>query len=222
MCGRFTLHSRLNLLLQQFALEAGPEWAPRYNIAPTQQVPVVRVSPTGGQRELVMLRWGLVPFWAKDTSLASRMINARAETVQDKPAFQAAFKRRRCLVPADGYFEWQATADGKQPYYIHRRDDQLLAMAGVWESWHTDQPDALATFSVITTDAGPQTASIHDRMPALIGPDDYACWLDPEFGDSKTLQSLLRPYSEDDLQIDPITTRINNPRNDDRTCLAPR
>jgi putative SOS response-associated peptidase YedK len=222
MCGRFTLHSRLNLLLQQFALEAGPEWAPRYNIAPTQQTLVVRVSPDSGERELVPLRWGLIPFWATDKSIGNRLINARAETVRNKPAFRAAFKQRRCLVPADGYFEWQATSQGKQPFYVHRGDGRVLAMAGLWESWHTGQPDALETFCVITTDASPWTASVHDRMPVLLDEDEYAAWLDPEFADSTVLEGMLRPYDRDELQLDPISTRINNPRNDDAACLTPR
>jgi putative SOS response-associated peptidase YedK len=220
MCGRFTLHSRLNLLLQQFALQAGPDWAPRYNIAPTQSVPIVRIRPGTGQREMALLRWGLVPSWAKDISIGSRMINARAETVATKPSFRAAFKHRRCLVPADGYYEWQKTAAGKQPYYIHFRDDTPFALAGLWESWRPDEGDALATFTIITTDASAATSHIHDRMPVILDPDDYPLWLDPEFEGRDTLQALLRPYAGDELQLDPVSTHVNSPRNDDPQCVA--
>ena len=220
MCGRFTLHSRLNLLLQQFALQAGPDWAPRYNIAPTQSVPIVRLSAADGKREMTLMRWGLVPSWAKDISIGNRMINARAETVATKPSFRAAFKRRRCLVPADGYYEWQKTVTGKQPYYIHLRDDTPFAMAGLWESWHADQEDTLDTFTIITTDANRATCHIHDRMPVILDPDDYPLWLDPEFEGREALQTLLRPYESDELQLDPVSTHVNSPRNDDPQCIA--
>lgn len=213
MCGRFTLHSRLNLLLQQFAIEAGPELAPRYNIAPTQEVPVVRIRSGNGQRELVMLRWGLVPSWAKDLAIGNRMINARSETVADKPSFRSAFKRRRCLVPADGYYEWQKTEDGKQPFYIHRADDRPLAMAGLWESWHAGQPDAVESFTIITTDSNADTAHVHDRMPVFLEPDDYSVWLDPEFQDRPLLESLLKPYPNGELEMKAVDKGVNNPKN---------
>ncbi len=219
MCGRFTLHSRLNLLLRQFALQAGPEWAPRYNIAPTQTAPVIRLAPSTGKREMVLLRWGLVPAWAKDTSIGNRMINARAETVATKPSFRSAFKRRRCLVPADGYFEWQKTAAGKQPYYIHLADETPFAMAGLWESWHADQDDAVETFTIITTDASHSTRDIHDRMPVILDADAYPLWLDPEFADREALQSLLGSFESDALQLDPVSTHVNSPRHDDPQCI---
>jgi putative SOS response-associated peptidase YedK len=219
MCGRFTLHSRLNLLLQQFALEAGPEWAPRYNIAPTQFAPIIRSSPASGKREMVLLRWGLVPSWSKDVSTGSRMINARAETVATKPAFRTAFKHRRCVIPANGFFEWQKTANGKQPYYVHLPDETPLAMAGLWDVWHSGKDDALETFAVITTQANEAMQQIHDRMPVILPEDDFPLWLDGEFDGREALESMLRPYEGDDLQLDPISTRINNPRNDDPQCI---
>jgi putative SOS response-associated peptidase YedK len=221
MCGRFTLHSRLNLLLQQFSLQAGLDWAPRYNIAPTQRVPIIRVSPVTGQREMVPARWGLVPTWAKDITIGNRLINARAESVASKPSFRSAFKRRRCLVPADGYFEWQKRPAGKQPYYIHRRDNLPFGFAGLWESWHEDQDDALETFTVITTDASPTAAAVHDRMPVIIEPRDYGAWLDPAASDHDALQSMLRPYNGDDLELDPVDKRVNSPTHDDPTCVEP-
>jgi putative SOS response-associated peptidase YedK len=221
MCSRFTLHSRLNLLLQQFSLQAGLDWAPRYNVAPTQRVPIIRVSPSSGQREMAPARWGLVPSWAKDVSIGKRLINARAESVASKPSFRAAFKRRRCLVPADGYFEWQKRPSGKQPYYVHRCDNLPFGMAGLWEAWHEDHDDWLETFTVITTDASPMTAPIHDRMPVIVDPRNYLAWLDPDSSDLDSLQAMLRPYGGDDFQLDPVDKHVNSPRNDDPLCVSP-
>lgn len=219
MCGRFTLHARLNLLLQQFALEAGPELAPRYNIAPTQMVPIVRCD-LPGHREISLMRWGLIPAWAKDPSIGNRLINARAETVATKPAFRAAFKRRRCLVPADGYYEWQKIGKTKQPYYIRLPDGGPFALAGLWESWHEEQEGGQRTFTLITTDANDATRGIHDRMPVILSPDDYAVWLDPEFQLREPLEALLRPYDAGPMRIDPVSTRVNSPKHDDPECIA--
>ena len=217
MCGRFTLHSRLNLLLQQFAIEAGPELNPRYNIAPTQQVSVVR--NTNATRELVPLRWGLVPFWAKDSKIGNRMINARAETVASNPSFRNAFQSRRCLVPADGYFEWQRPGNHKQPFYIRMEDGRPFAMAGLWERWHADQADSLETFAIITTESNSMTHDIHDRMPVILSPDAYEVWLDPEFTGKEALESFLRPYESDEMVAEPVSTLVNSPRNDDAECI---
>ncbi len=219
MCGRYTLHSRLNLLLQQFAVEAGPEWAPRYNVAPTQMAPIVRMRPDGGPRELVPLRWGLVPSWAKEVSIGNRMINARAETVATKPSFRSALRRRRCLVPTDGYFEWKKTPHGKQPYYIRLQAETPFAMAGLWEHWHAGQSDALQTFTVITTESNEATADIHDRMPVILAPEDYETWLDPDLQAPEPLLALLRPFESSEMKLDPVSTRVNSPRHDDPSCI---
>lgn len=170
---------------------------------------------------MVTLRWGLIPSWAKDTSIGSRMINARGETVAEKPSFRSAFKRRRCLVPTDGYYEWQTSASGKTPYYIHRTDNLPFAMAGLWESWHSDQANGIQSFTIITTEANDATSRVHDRMPVILGTDDYDMWLDAEFEGYDTLQSLLRPYADDDLQFDCVSTHVNSPRNDDPSCIVP-
>ncbi len=220
MCGRFTLHSRLNLLLQQFAIEAGPEWAPRYNIAPTQWSLVVR-EREAGKREMVRLRWGLVPSWAKEVSIGQRMINARSETVAEKPSFRAAFKKRRCLVPANGYYEWATTEEGKQPYYIRLQDETPFAMAGLWESWHSGREDAIETFTIITTDACPATQSIHDRMPVILHQENYDLWLDPEFEGTAALQALLRPLDSDEVRFDPVSRQMNSPKFEDPSCIKP-
>jgi putative SOS response-associated peptidase YedK len=150
------------------------------------------------------------------------MINARAESVATKPSFRAAFKRRRCLVPADGYYEWRKTGAGKQPYHIHLPDDTPFAMAGLWESWRGGgDDDVLESFTVITTDANAATHQIHDRMPVILDRDSYPMWLDPEFADADALQSLLEPYGGDDLQLDPVSTLVNNPRHEGPQCLEP-
>ncbi len=219
MCGRFTLHSRLNLLLEQFAVETGPELKPRYNIAPTQNAPVVRVG-SAGSREMALLRWGLVPSWAKDLSIGNRMINARAETVATKPSFRSALKRRRCLVPTDGYYEWKKTGKAKQPYYIRLSDEKPFAMAGLWERWTDEAGETLETFTIITTDANAATREIHDRMPVILPPADYARWLDSECERSDLLQPLLKPYEASPMRMDPVSTHVNSPRHDDPECIA--
>ena len=221
MCGRFTLHSRLNLLLRQFAIDTGPEMTPRYNIAPTQNVPVVRCQ-AGEGRELALLRWGLVPSWAKDPSIGNRMINARAETVATKPSYRAAFKRRRCLVPADGYYEWKKTGKAKQPYLIRLQDECPFAMAGLWESWQDAGGAALQTFTIITTEANEATCDIHNRMPVILSPGEYPLWLDPEFERAEQLQELLQPYDSHAMRLDPVSTFVNNPRHDSSECIEVR
>lgn len=221
MCGRFTLHSKLNLLLQQFALDAGPDLAPRYNIAPTQMVPVIRVDDDG-QRQMMLHRWGLIPSWAKDAKIGNRMINARGETVATKPSFRAAFKRRRCLVPADGYFEWKKVKDGKQPYYIHRADSDRLAFAGLWESWKNGSDDRIDSFTIITTDSNSTTCDVHDRMPVILEDAQFEMWLDPEFSAREPLEAMLQPYEGDELVLDPVSQVVNNPRHDVAECIEPR
>ena len=172
------MHSQPNLLVRQFSLDTSADLVPRYNIAPTQQVPVIRLR-ADASRELSLLRWGLVPSWAQDPSIGQRMINARAETVASKPSYRAAFRRRRCLVPADGYYEWQKAGRAKQPYYIRLRDEPLFAMAGLWEQWHDTGGELWETFAIITTEANQATRAIHDRMPVILSQQDYAQWLDP-------------------------------------------
>jgi putative SOS response-associated peptidase YedK len=163
----------------------------------------------------------LIPAWAKDPSIGNRMINARAETVADKPAFRAAFRRRRCLVPADGYFEWQKTGRAKQPYYIRLADERPFAMAGLWEVW-TDPATSqrLESCTVITTDANDLTRPIHDRMPVILPAAEYATWLDPQPPTTETLRDLLRPFDSSAMRADPVDSHVNNPRNDDPRCVA--
>jgi putative SOS response-associated peptidase YedK len=220
MCGRFTLRTRSASLIEQFGGAPPPELGLRYNIAPTQMVAIVRSAPDTSVRQWQMVRWGLIPSWAKDASIGNRMINARAESIADKPSFRTAFRRRRCLIPADGYFEWQKTGSAKQPYYIRLDDDRPFAMAGLWERWlnpATNEP--LQSCTIITTQANPLTQPIHDRMPVILDMADYEIWLDPQMQDPERLGILLRPFEGSSLRADPVETYVNSPRNDDPRCI---
>ncbi len=224
MCGRFTLRTPQNVLIEQFQLATGPPLSPRYNVAPTQSIAAVRRTTDEPQRQLVLLRWGLIPSWAKDPSIGNRMINARGESVADKPAFRAAFKRRRCLVLADGYYEWQKTGKKKQPYLFHMQDDRPFAFAGLWESWtggkSDDEPaEPLETCTIITTNASDFTRSIHDRMPVILDGADFDLWLDPDMQDREKIEPLLQPYESPELTADPVSTHVNSPKNDDPKCV---
>ena len=221
MCGRFTLHSRLNLLLQQFAIEmdGGIDFGPRYNIAPTQQVPIVRFTSDTKLRMLELRRWGLIPSWANDSKIGARMINARAETVASKPSFRSAFKRRRCLVPADGYFEWKKTEDGKIPFYIQLASEQPMAMAGLFESNHK-AGEHYETFTVITTESNEATHELHDRMPVILDPEDYDTWMDPDNESTESLQALLQPYESAPMKLTRVSRQVNNVRNEGPELLS--
>jgi len=222
MCGRFTLRTPAGVLIEQFQVKATPDLSPRYNIAPSQPAPVVRLGSDSGQRELVLLRWGLVPSWAKDPSAGSRMINARGETVATKPSFRSAFRRRRCLVIADGYYEWKKLGRRKQPFYIRMVDERPFAVAGLWEQWLGGTDDANPPFescTIITTQANELTRDIHHRMPVMLAPEDQPLWLDPLIEDRQRLEPLLRPFFSDELVMDPVSTYVNSPRNDDPRCI---
>jgi len=223
MCGRFTLRAPASLVAEQFALFDAPPFEPRYNIAPTQPVAVVRRAGVEASipRELVWLRWGLVPSWAQDPAIGNRLINARAETAAEKPAFRAAMRRRRCLVVADGFYEWQRTGSRKQPYFIHKRDDRPFAFAGLWESWEGADHSALETCTILTTDANELMRPIHDRMPVIISPDDYGRWLDQAIERPEQLADLLRPYAAVDLTAYAVSPYVNSPARDDPRCVEP-
>jgi putative SOS response-associated peptidase YedK len=237
MCGRFVSARKRLELLEEFAVERDttpPDRDPDYNVAPTKRIYAVLDREAEGkpQRELRMVRWGLVPSWAKNASGGARMINARAETVAVKPAFRSAFAKRRCLIPADGYYEWQA-AEGKnpkQPFYIYRTDRNLLAFAGIYELWRdeslpSDHEQAwLWTASIITTDAPDELGKIHDRTPMVIPPDGWADWLDPATRDKELLQATMRPatFSGDGgLTWRPVSTAVNSVRNNGPDLIAP-
>lgn len=220
MCGRFSLIATSAELAAHYQLADVPLVQPRYNIAPTQPVAAVRLAPNSGQRELTHFQWGLVPSWSKDPSIGSRMINARSETAAEKPSFRSAFKRRRCLIPASGFYEWQAVNGGKQPMYIHPAEGDLMSLAGLWEYWQSPDGSELETCTILTTSPNDLMAPIHNRMPVVLEPDDYTTWLDPETT-ADVLMHLLRPIDTGFLDAYPVSTTVNNPRNEDPACIAP-
>ncbi len=220
MCGRFTLHTPAHALAEAFGVPERPNLAPRYNIAPTQAVAAVRRAEGG--RELVMLRWGLIPAWAEDAAIGNRMINARAESVAGKAAFRTAFQLRRCLVAADGFYEWQKTGGGaKQPYFVRLLSEAPFAIAGLWERWRPPTGEAVESCTLITTAANALLAPIHDRMPVILGPADYDAWLDPDPPSAGALTALLRPYPADQMTAFAVSRLVNDPRNDTDACIAP-
>lgn len=218
MCGRYTLGVPPARIAEVFGLLETPELSPRFNIAPTQEAPVIRRRGPG--REVAQLRWGLVPFWAKDPAIGSRLINARAETVAEKPSFRSAFRKHRCLVPADGFYEWKPLGRRKQPYYAHRRDGLPFAMAGLHERWHADREDEIRSFTILTTEANPLLRSIHARMPVILPPEAWEPWLDPD-ATEEALHRLLVPASPDGYEMHPVSTLVNSPAVDDARCIAP-
>lgn len=220
MCGRFALIVSGEAVAEQFELAETPFLAPRYNIAPTQPVAAVRLTPHSAQRELTHFHWGLIPSWAKDASMSARMINARSETVSDKPAFRVAFKRRRCLIPASGFYEWQKQGSGKQPIFIQAQDGGLLALAGLWETWPMPDGGEIDSCTILTTEPNELMAPIHNRMPVIIEPADYDLWLDPGDRPEDGLH-LLRPYPAHKMTFYPVSTHVNTPRNDDPQCIDP-
>ena len=223
MCGRFTLRTPGGVLIQQFRVQSAPDLSARYNIAPTQPAPVVRIDLESGQRELVLLRWGLVPAWAKETSIGNRLINARGETVATKPSFRSAFRRRRCLVIADGYYEWKKVGRIKQPYYIRMADEQPMAMAGLWEPWSSaadKATDTIQSCTIITTQSNELTRDVHDRMPVILSSEDYSMWLDPDLADRERLEPLLKPMASEGMIKDRVSTYVNSPRNEGPECVA--
>ncbi|MBX3015310.1 MAG: SOS response-associated peptidase [Caldilineaceae bacterium] len=228
MCGRFTLDASPEQLATLFDLPEAPVLVSRYNIAPTQPVGVVRINPQAaqaGQHEWALTYWGLIPSWAKDPAIGARMINARSETVTEKPAFRAAFKRRRCLVPTSGFFEWQKQGKTKQPYYITTPDRSPFAIAGLWEYWEGADGSALESCTLLTTSANALMEPLHDRMPVIVQPQDYAQWLgtgrDATPQELDQLQHLLRPYADDGLVAYPVSTYVNNARNEGVDCIQP-
>jgi putative SOS response-associated peptidase YedK len=231
MCGRYALMSDPELLVELFALAGLPRLKPRYNIVPTQQAPVVRAPGRGdsrdeGRRRLDFLHWGLIPSWAKDPTIGARMINARSETAGEKPAFRSALRRRRCLVPADAFYEWQKRAGGKQPYCIRMRDGRPFAFAGLWERWvprgeNDEEIEPIESFTILTTAPNALMKKLHDRMPVIIPREAFELWLDEKVQDPGKLRDLLGPISEDLIEAFAISRRINSPRNDDAACLEP-
>jgi putative SOS response-associated peptidase YedK len=221
MCGRYRLSRRKQLVEAHFSSVSEEEdWNPRYNIAPTQLVPVIRQNPKQPIRELSLLRWGLIPSWMKDSSGAATMINARSETAGTKPAFRDALKSRRCLIPADGFYEWQRVGKTKQPYCFEVGNAQMFAFAGIWDRWKDPSGKWVKTCSILTTTPNAVTSAVHDRMPVILDPDSYDIWLDPGMRNVTTASELLKPYDARLMRCYPISTRINHVANDDEECSA--
>ncbi len=218
MCGRFTLTLPPEKLQEVFQVAQVLPFKPRFNIAPTQPSLVVRVRE--GRRETALLRWGLVPSWARDPSIGSRLINARAETAREKPAFAAAFRERRCLVPADGFYEWRKGPGGSRPYLVRFRDGRPFAFAGLWERWEKEGPP-LETFTILTTRPNQVVAPIHDRMPVVLDPARFEEWLDPDLSDPSRLEAVLVPPPPEEMEAFPVTPKVNRPDFDDPSCLRP-
>ncbi|MBC7771502.1 MAG: SOS response-associated peptidase [Pyrinomonadaceae bacterium] len=225
MCGRYTHRIFWNELHRLMELTTPVQLPIRYNIAPTQTAPVVRIDDRerSRSRSLAMLRWGLLPSWARDIKVGSSLINARAEGIESKPSFREAFRRQRCLVPASGFYEWKRLANGKvrQPYYISTADQKPIAFAGLWESWHntSHQGEPVETFTIITTTPNEMMAPLHDRMPVILDPQDFPSWLDPGNKDTAGLLALLRPYPAELMQSHPVSPRVNSPAFDDPSCI---
>lgn len=215
MCGRYALHGPSSRLREQFEADIDDipaDFGPRYNAAPMQLLPVIRQRPTG-ERVVQLLRWGLIPSWSKDESIATKLINARGETVAEKPSFRAAYKSRRCIVPASGFYEWKKVAGGKQPYFIEPANELLFGFAGLWERWSKPDGETVDTFTVITTEANEAMRSLHDRMPVILLPDDYDQWL-TKTTEPDLVRQLLVPCPDEMLQMHPVSKAVGNVRNE--------
>jgi putative SOS response-associated peptidase YedK len=219
MCGRYLITSAPEAFRRLFGYAQQPNFPPRYNVAPTQPVPVVRLA--GGERELALLRWGLIPPWVKDPRQFSLLINARSESVNDKPAFRNAMRRRRCLFPADGFYEWQERGGGKRPYCIRPKDGGPIAFAGLWESWMGPNGEEMETAAIVTTVANRELAALHERMPVILSPEAFDLWLDCRSVDAPTATALLLPARAGLLEAYEISPAVNRVANDGPELIAP-
>jgi putative SOS response-associated peptidase YedK len=221
MCGRYSLAVEAEDIARLFNVPPVERLQPRYNIAPTQPVLVIREHPDRTQREAAHVVWGLIPSWAKDPSVGARLINARAETVMEKPSFRNAFKRRRCLVPTTGFYEWQRRGKAKVPYFIRAIDTAVFAFAGLWEHWSGPNGEELESCTILTTTPNALTSQVHNRMPVILSEADYNLWLDRSVQTPEQLQPLLQSYPAEHMQAFEVSTLVNNPQNDDKRCMEP-
>jgi putative SOS response-associated peptidase YedK len=217
VCGRYALHNLPEVVALQFGLTELPAFEARYNIAPSSNVLVIS-SQQDGQPLATTMRWGLIPSWAKDASIGNKLANARAETLAGKPAFRSAFRHRRCLIPASGFYEWKPVAGRKQPYYVRPADHGLFVFAGLYEVWLSPE-GLLRTCTILTTDANALMQSIHNRMPVIVAPEDYRRWLDPGNTTGAGLGDVLAPYPAEHMLAYPVSTRVNNARNEDPALI---
>lgn len=220
MCGRYALYGPVSRLREAFNAELeGFDFQPRYNAAPMQRLPVVRQRPTG-ERVIQLLRWGLLPSWAKDQTIASKLINARGETLAEKPSFRTAYRKRRCIVPANGFMEWKALEKGKQPYYIHAANDDLFGLAGLWERWSPADGEAIDTFTIVTTNANGALRDLHDRMPVILAPENYGRWLDQQTR-LEDLQLLVTLCPDAMISMYLVSLAVGNVKNDEPGLIEP-
>jgi putative SOS response-associated peptidase YedK len=223
MCGRYSLTRREAELVERFGIEQllleGEGLRPRYNIAPTQMVPVV--LDKDGQRVLAEMKWGLIPFWAKDAKKTKPIINARSESIAEKPFFKQAANKRRCLIPADGFYEWKKANKEKIPLFIHFPDKEIFAFAGLWDQWKSPDGEILRSCTIVTTEANEFMAPVHDRMPVIVRPEHEARWLDPEIKDIEKLRDVLEPLSKDALEMYRVSSEVNKPSNDTPELIDP-
>ena len=221
MCGRYRLSRRKQLVEEYFDSGGEDDWVPRYNIAPTQAVPIIRQNPKEPRRELSLVRWGLIPSWAKDSSGAARMINARSETAAATPAFRDAMTSRRCLIPADGFYEWQKTGKARQPYCFEVNEGELFAFAGLWDRWKDPSGQWVKSCSILTTTPNAVTGYVHDRMPVILDRADYDLWIDPGMTNVEAVSEMLKPYDAQMMRSYPVSSRVNHVANDDAACSTP-
>lgn len=217
MCGRYTLITEIGRIAESFGVAPTLETQPRYNIAPTQEILAIR---NNGSAHLSLLRWGLIPAWAKDETIGSRMINARAETLAEKPSFRGLLRGKRCLVIADGFYEWQTAGKTKTPIYITLQDGHPFAFAGLWERWESPDGRQIQSCTIVTTEPNELMAPIHNRMPAILRPKAYEDWLNPQLRDEQVLTHLLKPYPSELMKARAVSKLVNNPRNDVAEILA--
>jgi putative SOS response-associated peptidase YedK len=222
MCGRYRLSRRKQIIEEYFdCYPWADDWSPRFNIAPTQSVPVIRQHPKEPVRQISSMRWGLIPNWARDASIASGTINAKSETAATKPAFRDPLKFRRCLIPADGFYEWKKMGASKQPFCFEVINGKLFAFAGIWDGWKNADGQWIKTCSILTTIPNAVTSTVHDRMPVILDPDSYDVWLDPGMQDVAALSEFLTPYDARLMRCYPVSSRVNHAGNDDEECSRP-
>jgi len=220
MCGRFTLRAPSAAVAKEFGLFDLPELAPHFNIAPGQSVAIVRQNAAAKKREFVQVHWGLIPSWASDPKIGDRMANARSETAAMKPSFRSAFKSRRCLIVADGFYEWQKTEGKKQPHFIGMKDSRPFGIAGLWERWEKGEAP-VESCAILTTGVNALMEPIHERMPVILSHKQFDQWLNPDFKDADTLMGMMQPYKAKDMLAYAVSLRVNNPKNDTANCVEP-
>jgi len=220
MCGRFVLENTPEQLMKVYRLSSRPDLSPRYNITPSQQIAVVR-QQNGGDREMVMMQWGLIPSWAKDPAIGYKMINARSETAHEKPSFKQALRSRRCIVPVSGFYEWEKKGKEKIPHYIHLRDGDIMSLAGLWETWKSPEGERLETCTILTTAANSLLKPLHDRMPVVLHNEEFNLWFNRDVDDINLLAELFHSYPSDRLEEHIVSKKVNSPSNDSPECIVP-